>query len=106
MKLSNLDNMFKGWFIGDFEPSLNSTSNVEVAVKKYKKGDYEKKHYHKLSTEYTVIISGLAELNNERFSEGTIIEISPNESADFKALQDTITVVVKIPGTKNDKYFE
>ncbi|WP_262410630.1 hypothetical protein [Flavobacterium johnsoniae] len=33
----NLDEMFKGWFIGNFEPSLYKTNEVEVGVKNIKR---------------------------------------------------------------------
>ena len=47
MKTAKLGSMIKGWFIGNFEPTLLRTNDVEVAVKEYKKGDYEELHYHK-----------------------------------------------------------
>ena len=107
MKVAKLDDMFKGWFIGNFEPSLCKTNDVEVTVKKYNKGDYEKKHYHKIATEYTLIISGRVRMNNREYQVGDIIIIEPNESTDFECLEDnTINVVVKLPGANNDKYLK
>ena len=107
MRLAKLDDMFKGWFIGNFEPSLCKTNDVEVAVKKYNKGDYEEKHYHKIATEYTIIISGRVRMNNREYQVGDIIIIEPNESTDFECLEDnTINVVVKLPGANNDKYLK
>ena len=44
MKISKLENMLKGWFVGDFSPTIVSTQAVEVAIKKYRKDDYEKSH--------------------------------------------------------------
>ena len=35
MYKKQLDDMTKGWFIGNFEPSLMKTNDVEVAVKHY-----------------------------------------------------------------------
>ncbi|MEI0799072.1 hypothetical protein R4Q14_12200 [Brachyspira intermedia] len=105
MKTANLNEMVKGWFIGNFEPSLLKTNDVEVAVKKYKKGDYESSHYHKIATEFTVIISGRVKMNNIEYKAGDIIVMEPNESTDFEALEDdTVNVVVKIPGANNDKF--
>lgn len=105
MKIARIDEMTKGWFIGNFEPSLLKTNAVEVALKKYKKGDYEKAHYHKIATEFTVIVSGRVRMNGKEYIEGDIIVIEPNDSTDFEALEDnTINVVVKIPGANNDKY--
>lgn len=105
MKTSKIDEMIKGWFIGNFEPSLLKTNDVEVALKKYKKGDYEKTHYHKIATEFTVIVSGSVKMNGMEYFEGDIIVIEPNEATDFEALEDdTVNLVVKIPGANNDKY--
>lgn len=104
MEVFNLKNMVKGWFIGNFEPSLFLTDDFEIAVKEYKAGDCEKKHYHKVAEEFTVIISGDVEMNQVKYSKNDIIKIFKNESTDFKALTDVVTVVVKIPCSKNDKY--
>lgn len=105
MKTAKLQDMVKGWFIGDFDPSLCKTNDVEVAVKEYKAGDYEKRHYHKIATEYTVIIKGRVRMNGVEYAAGDIIVMEPNESTDFECLEDdTVNVVVKLPGASNDKY--
>ncbi|MDN5053006.1 cupin domain-containing protein [Aliarcobacter butzleri] len=104
MKIAKLDDMIKGWFIGNFEPTLIKTNDVEVAVKEYKKGDYEEKHYHKIATEITVIVSGKVRMNGIEYSKGDIIVIEPNEATDFEALEDTVNTVVKFPGANDDKY--
>lgn len=104
MKIFKLKDMHSGWFIGNFQPSVFKTNDVEVAIKKYREGDYENAHYHKLATEYTVIVSGTVKMNNEIYSEGDVIVIEPYESTDFRAMTDVITTVVKLPGANNDKY--
>ncbi len=104
MKTAKLDDMIRGWFIGSFTPTLYATSDVEVAVKRYSAGDSEAKHYHKIATEFTVVVSGRVRMNGEEFSSGDIVVLEPNEPADFKALEDSVNVVVKIPGASNDKY--
>ena len=104
MKTARLDEMKKGWFIGDFEPTLYKTTDCEVAVKHYKKGDYEERHYHKVATELTVIVSGSVSMNGEIYMSGDIIIEEPGDITDFEALTDAVNVVVKIPGEKNDKY--
>ena len=107
MKTARLKDMTRGWFVGDFEPTLLKTTDVEVAVKEYKKGDYEQKHYHKVATEITVIISGKVRMNGLEYSAGDIIVMDPGEATDFECLEDdTKTVVVKYPGMGNDKYWE
>ena len=104
MKVAKLDQMIKGWFVGNFDPTLIQTEDVEVAVKKYTAGDYEDRHYHKIATELTVIVSGKVKMNNQEFSSGDIIVINPFEDTDFEAIEDTVTTVVKFPGASNDKY--
>jgi hypothetical protein len=104
MKIDKLDDMIGGWFIGNFTPTLFTTNDVEVAVKKYKAGDKENAHYHKVATEFTVILNGIVEMNGIEYLEGSILTIAPFESTDFYAKTDVTTVVVKIPGASNDKY--
>ncbi len=104
MKIVKLEDMVRGWFVGNFEPTLIKTNEVEVAVKKYKKGDFEQSHYHKIATEITVVVSGTVKMNGVEYTKGSIILIEPNEVTDFEALEDTVNTVVKFPGASNDKY--
>ena len=100
----NLKDMIGGWFIGDFDPSVWKTSAFEVAVKEYKAGDKEERHLHKIAIEFTVIVRGRVKMNNNEYGQGDIVMIHPGKSTDFEALEDTITVVVKKPSVKEDKY--
>lgn len=104
MKRAKIENMIKGWFVGDFEPTLIKTRDVEVAVKEYRQGDCEGRHYHKVATEITVICSGRVRMNGIEYQKGDIIIVEPLESTDFEALEDTMTTVVKYPGAGSDKY--
>lgn len=104
MKTARLKDMVKGWFVGNFDPTLIRTNDVEVAVKEYRQGDHEDRHYHKISTEITVISSGRVRMNGVEYVKGDIIVIEPNQSTDFEVLEDAITTVVKYPGANNDKY--
>ena len=104
MRTEKLENMTKGWFVGNFEPTLYRTNEVEAAVKKYDAGDYEKKHYHKIATEITVITKGIVRMNGREYTAGDIIIMEPAEVTDFYAVTDSENVVIKIPGANNDKY--
>lgn len=106
MKRHRLKTFTGGWFIGKFNPSLVDTDTFEVAVKNYSRGYIDESHYHKLAKEYTVIVYGIAEMNDIMFVEGDIIEVEKNEKVQFKALTDVTTVVVKIPSVPGDKYTE
>ena len=104
MRVAKLKNMVKGWFIGNFTPTLCATNDVEVAVKQYRAGDAEQAHYHKIATEFTVILSGKVRMNGMEYTKGDIVIMEPGDITDFKALEDTVNVVVKIPGANDDKF--
>jgi quercetin dioxygenase-like cupin family protein len=104
MKEAKLSEFTKGWFIGDFEPSIYKTKDFEAAVKTYAKGDYEAAHYHKIAAEFTVIVSGEVQMNGIRYAAGDIIMLKPGEITDFLALTDAVCAVVKTPCVKDDKY--
>ena len=96
--------MIRGWFVGNFEPTLYKTNDVEVAVKEYVAGEFEEAHYHKIATEITVVMSGQIKMHNEIWNAGDIIVTEPGDMSSFEALTDTVLTVVKLPGANNDKY--
>jgi len=104
MEVHDIKNFTKGWFIGNFNPSLMATNDFEVALKKYKAGDYENSHVHKIAVEYTLIVSGSVLMNDIEYHTDSIITINPGEYTDFKALTDVVSVVIKTPCVKGDKY--
>lgn len=104
MIISDLEDFTKGWFVGDFEPTLIKTKDAEAAIKRYVAGDEEDAHYHKVATEITGVIVGEIEMNGQRFGPGKLVTVVPGEVVKFKAILDSITFVVKVPCVKNDKY--
>jgi len=104
MEVFKLEDMKRGWFVGNFDPSIFKTEDTEVAVKEYREGDYEPEHFHKIATEITVIIDGMVRMKGNTYRKGDIIVVKPNESTDFLALVHTTTVCVKLPGATEDKY--
>jgi hypothetical protein len=106
MEIAKIKDFIGGWFVGNFEPSLFKTNEVEIGIKYYKSGDFEGYHHHKIATEFTAIVSGKVLMNGKTYEAGEIITIKPNISTNFEAITDTVTVVVKIPGANNDKYVD
>jgi mannose-6-phosphate isomerase-like protein (cupin superfamily) len=104
MKIDTLSNMTGGWFVGDFSPSCERTKAAEVACKHYRAGDWESRHVHKIATEHTLVVSGTIKMNEREIHGGQIVTLLPGEPADFEALEDSITVVVKVPSVIGDKY--
>ena len=104
MRLSRLSDMTKGWFVGDFTPSVLKSDAAEVALKSYAAGTTESRHLHRIATEVTLIVSGRARMNETILNPGDIATIEPGEATDFEALTDVTTVVVKTPSVMGDKY--
>jgi quercetin dioxygenase-like cupin family protein len=61
-------------------------------------------HHHKLATEITLVLSGKVRMLNRDWVANDIIVIAPGTSTSFEVLEDAVTVVVKVPGAKKDKY--
>ena len=104
LKRYQLDQFTKGWFVGNFSPTIIPSDAVEVAVKHYRAGESEGAHYHKIATELTLIVSGRAQMSGEEIGPGEIIKIEPGQATDFVPLTDVTTVVVKMPCVSGDKY--
>ena len=104
MKHSRLEDMTGGWLVGNFAPTVLQTNQFEVAVKSYKAGDKEAKHYHLQSDEITVIVSGTAVMFNKKWVAGDILVVEKGEATAFEAVSDVTTVVVKSPSIPGDKF--
>ena len=103
MKSAKISDMVGGWFVGNFSPSIYSSSEFEACVKWYKKGDIEISHYQKTAIEITVVVSGIARMGELILEPGDIVLLEPGEVCDFEALKDTVLVAVKSPSLPSDK---
>lgn len=104
MEKHKLKDFKDGWFIGNFQPSLLNTKEFEVSFKQHKKNERVQKHYHKLTTEFTLVVRGKARLNGKIYKVGDIIVIKPNEIISGEILEDYDCVVVRNGSVKGDKY--
>lgn len=104
MQHFELKNFTKGWFIGDFTPTLLNTKDFEVSIKHYRAWDFESAHYHAIAQEFTIATSGVFKMNGREFRKDDIILLDPGEIGEFECIEDGTTVVVKTPSVKNDKY--
>jgi quercetin dioxygenase-like cupin family protein len=101
---THLDDMVRGWFVGDFGPSAVRMSEAEVAVQRFRAGDIEAEHHHRAAVEVTVIVSGRAIMCGREVTTGDILVLPPGTATSFQALDDTVTAVVKTPSVLGDKY--
>lgn len=103
--MHKIDDFTKGWLVGDFTPALIQSKDIEVGLKYYSQNDYERRHVHNIVKEYTMVVSGRILMNGIEYGPGSIVEIQPGISTDFKALETTITLVIKTPSIPSDKEF-
>lgn len=104
MKTAKLNDMWRGWFIGNFEPSVLKTDQFEVAFLSHKKGEIWPKHYHAVATEYNLLVSGRMTICGTEMNSGDIFVLEPNEIADPVFHEDCLIVCVKTPSLPKDKY--
>jgi quercetin dioxygenase-like cupin family protein len=101
--MNNLKHYFKGWLVGDFNPCLFSSKDVEVGLKFYVAGEEEPNHVHRIVTEYTIVIEGIVEMKGQQFQEGDIVTMLPGESTSFKSITNSKILVIKTPSIPSDK---
>jgi len=104
MKKQRIENMWRGWFIGNFEPSVLKTDQFEVGILLHKKGEVWPAHYHKEATEYNVLLDGRMRIAGEVLEAGDIFWFEPGDVADPEFLEDCRVCVVKRPSIIGDKY--
>lgn len=104
MVVEKISNMHRGWFIGNFDPSILKTKDFEVGLLTHKKGEYWPKHYHVIATEYNLLISGSMIIKQTKIEPGDIFVLEPYEVADPEFLEDCTVLCVKVPSIPGDKY--
>lgn len=93
----NLKDFHRGWFIGNFEPSLVRTEDFEIAVQEHKKGDIIDPHYQLTATEYNCVLFGSILVNNTILSKGDFFIFKPMEPCNIKIIEDVTILCVKMP---------
>ena len=104
MKVYNLEDFFRGWFIGNFEPTLLKTPDFEVGLLTHSKGEFWHPHVHKIADEYNLLIEGRMEICGQTIEKGQVFVIEKNTVADPVFLEDCKVLVVKVPSVPGDKY--
>jgi quercetin dioxygenase-like cupin family protein len=104
MKIHKLEDMYKGWFIGNFEPSVFKTELFEIGTTFHPKGSEWDIHYHKKGTEITWLIKGKIKIQDKILTSGDIFVINPWEIADPEFLEDSQVLVIKTPSDTKDKF--
>ncbi len=104
MNITKLSDYIRGWFIGDFKPSVFRTKDFEVGVLTHPKGEKWPPHYHKEVVEYNVLVSGKMVVQGKELNSGDVFVFEKGEIADPIFLEDCTVVCVKIPSIPSDKF--
>lgn len=103
MKIFSINDFSNGWIIGDFEPSLLRTKDLEVALKSFKKQEREPEHFQKIATEASLVVSGHIRMGAHHLKPGDILVVEPGEPCDFEAIEDSTVLAIKWPSLTDDK---
>ncbi len=104
MQICSINDFTRGWLIGHFSPSLIQTDKFEVGFKSFIAGEEEQAHYHKLTREITVVLSGVVEMCGKRLGANDIIILEPGEVSSFKCIEDATTCAIRDGSFAGDKY--
>ena len=103
-RFRQVDSGDRGWFVGPFDRAVFKTDVCEVAHQFNVKGDSSPAHTHRIATEINLITSGQVDINGEIFNTGEGYIMYPGDICQCNYLEDTYTLVVKVPGVLGDKY--
>ena len=104
MKKLKLKDMHRGWFIGNFEPSILRTELFEVGLLSHGKGEQWPEHFHAEATEYNLLVEGSMSVNNILIEVGDIFVFEQLETCKPVFHQDCKILCIKIPSIPGDKY--
>ena len=106
MKIDSIHNYKNGWVVGDFSPTLLKTNQWEMSIQRFDLGHVSDNHYHKLTTEYNIIVEGGVAFAGDKkiYGRGTIFVIEPNETVDLEYVLDTTLVVFRDGSFPGDKW--
>lgn len=104
MIVNNIKNYHRGWFLGNFQPSIFQTKEFEVAILTHTKGEYWPEHYHKIATEINVLLEGKMSVNGIEINVNDIFVFEPNESSAPIFYENCKVLCIKTPSVIGDKY--
>lgn len=91
--------------MGDFQPSIIQTDQVEVAHHSYGKGYKGASHTHLIATEINYILRGSCVVDDKyTLVTGDIWVYEPGDVSKVLFLEDTDLIIIKTPSVPGDKY--
>lgn len=100
----DLNQYVRGWFIGNFEPSLIKTAQLEIGLLTHNKNEKWDFHYHTEADEVNFLLEGRMLLNEQVIEKGMQFIIYKNQIACPVFLEDCKVLCIKTPSVPTDKY--
>lgn len=93
----------RGWFLGDFEPSIKRISNMEIGLLTHEANEQWDAHVHREVVEYNYLVKGEMTLNEQEYKTGDSFIFPPRHLAVPKFKTKCIILCLKIPSKPTDK---
>ena len=103
MIIRNINEFECGWFIGNFPKAILQTDQFEIALISCDVGIHPT-HYHKIATEYNVLIEGKLRIGDRIINPGDLYVINSGEVTEQEILELSKILCVKTPSVIGDKY--
>lgn len=100
--MKKINDFTRGWLVGKFSPSLFE-SDVEIGIHFHPKGTESDLHFHRLSSEYNVVLSGQAKVNGKTYVKGDIFTIKPYTVNEVEYVTDCEFLVIRDQSNPSDK---
>ncbi|SCY71446.1 WavE lipopolysaccharide synthesis family protein [Butyrivibrio sp. INlla14] len=102
MKQICLREMKKGYFIGDFEPNILRSKDVEICIRGASKYTLDAAYYRRNDKRVIYINQGKIDIDGRIFGKGDAIMFEPGEVINIFALTNVEMIAMNFPGTKGD----
>ena len=103
LQIYHYADMKGGWIAGKFRPTAFYTPHFEVALKRHRQGEPWAAHYQRVATEINLVLSGILELNGQKFHRDDIIVVPPMLVTKPVFVTDCQVMCIKVPSLPNDK---
>jgi hypothetical protein len=104
MRKLQLKDFKDGWIIGDFDPAIVKTPEIEIGIIEHEKGEVRESHFHELCDEINVLLEGSMLLNGEVLEPNDIFIFTKKEISSTPIFITNVKILcIKRPSMPGDK---
>ena len=105
-RINSKEDFLRGWFVGQFDPSLYTDPNVEIGIKDFTEGlEKPDEHFHTKGYEMSMVLQGTMQNKSGRFTQGEYYIQSPLEPDTNTFMPKTKVLIVRFDGFSAKKKF-